>query len=96
MARIEKYGPGSEKLFDAQLELLELEPVVSNAEIQAESERPQLKLPLRTARKYRGRQELPADLPRTEQLIASTPEQCVCGKETVVIGYETAVQLIPA
>ena len=38
--RIAKYGPGSEKLSDAQLELLELEPGVSSVEVQAESERP--------------------------------------------------------
>jgi hypothetical protein len=96
LVRIEKYGPGSEKLSDAQLELLELEPGVSSAELQAESERAQLKLPFKTARTHPGRQELPADLPRTEQIIACTPEQCVCGncgKETTLIGYETAEQL---
>src|SRR5580704_16435934 len=96
LLRIEKYGPGSEKLSDAQLELLELEPGVSSAEIEAESERAQLKLPLKTARKHPGRQELPADLPRIEQLLACTPQQCVCGncgKATTVIGYETAEQL---
>jgi hypothetical protein len=69
LLRIEKYGPGSEKLSDAQLELLELEPGVSSAEIEAESQRAQLKLPLKTARKHPGRQELPADLPRIEQLL---------------------------
>jgi hypothetical protein len=31
--RIKKYGPGSEKLSDAQLELLELEPGVSQVEV---------------------------------------------------------------
>jgi hypothetical protein len=36
---IAKYGPASEKLSDAQLELLELEPGVSNVEVPAESER---------------------------------------------------------
>jgi len=39
---------------------------------------------------------LPAELPRTEQIIACTPEQCVCGncgKETTLIGYESAEQL---
>lgn len=36
---IAKYGPASEKLNDAQLELLELEPGVSSVEVQAESER---------------------------------------------------------
>jgi transposase len=64
LLRIEKYGPGSEKLFDAQLELLELEPGVSSAEVEAESERAQFKLPLKTARKHTDRQELPANLPR--------------------------------
>jgi transposase len=96
LVRIEKYGPGSEKLSDAQLELLELEPGVSSAEVEAESERAQLKLPLKTARKHPGRQELPADLPRIEQIIACTAEQCVCGKcgkETTLIGFETAEQL---
>jgi transposase len=96
LIRIEKYGPGSEKLSDLQLELLELEPGVSSLEVQAESQRAQLELPLKKARKHPGRQELPADLPRVEVLIACTPEQCVCGqcgKETIVIGYESAEQL---
>ena len=37
---IEKYGVGNEKLSNLQLELLEQEPGVSGAEVQAESERP--------------------------------------------------------
>jgi hypothetical protein len=37
LARIEKYGPGSEKLSDEQLALLELEPGVSQAEVEAEA-----------------------------------------------------------
>ena len=96
LIRIEKYGPGSEKLSDAQLELLELEPGVNEAEVAAEAERAQLKLPLGTAPKHPGRQELPADLPRKERLIPCSPEQCVCGKcgkETTVIGYEQSEQL---
>lgn len=93
---LEKYGPSSEKLSDQQLEFLELEPGVSRAEVEAESERAQLKLPLKAARKHPGRQELPAHLPRIEKIVACTPEQCVCGncgKETTLIGYETAEQL---
>ena len=39
LQRIEKYGPKSEKLSDAQLELLEGEPGVSTAEVEAESQR---------------------------------------------------------
>jgi transposase len=96
LARIEKYGPGSESLSDDQLELLELEPGVSSAEVEAESQRQQLQLPLKAARKHPGRQQLPAELPRTEQIIVCTPEQCVCGKcgqQTTVIGYESSEQL---
>jgi len=99
LARIEKYGPGSEKLSDEQLALLELEPGVSQAEVEAESERAQLKLPLRKAAKeakHPGRQALPAHLPRVEKIIACTPEQCVCsqcGKDKELIGYETSEQL---
>jgi hypothetical protein len=80
LVRIEKYGPGSEKLSDDQLELLELEPGVSSAEVEAESHRGQLQLPLKAAHKHPGRQGLPPELPRTEQIIVCTPEQCVCGK----------------
>jgi transposase len=60
------------------------------------SERAQLKLPFKKPRTHPGRQELPPDLPRVEQIIACTPEQCVCGncgKETTLIGYESAEQL---
>ena len=39
LKRIEKYGAGSEKLSNLQLQLLEKEPGVSQAEIEAESER---------------------------------------------------------
>lgn len=96
LMRIAKYGPGSEKLSDAQLELLELEPGVSTVEVQAESERPALPSAAKTKRQHPGRQELPASLPRVERILRCTPEQCVCqgcGKETVVIGYEESCQL---
>jgi transposase len=93
---LEKYGPAGEKLSDEQLELLEREPGVSSAEVEAESERAQLKLPFKAAKKHPGRQELPAHLPRIEKIIACAPEQCVCGncgKENSVIGYEKSEQL---
>jgi transposase len=96
LIRIAKYGPGSEKLSDAQLELLELEPGVSSAEVQAESERPAVQPSTKTKRQHPGRQELPASLPRVERVLTCAPEQCVCqgcGKETVVIGYEASSQL---
>jgi transposase len=96
LVRIAKYGPGSETLSDAQLELLELEPGVSSAEVQAESERSAVQPWTKTKRQHPGRQELPANLPRVERILKCTPEQCVCqgcGKETVVIGYEESCQL---
>jgi transposase len=98
LQRIQKYGPGSEKLSKEQLELLEWEPGVSTAEVQAESAREPL--PGRPVEKkvvrHPGRQTLPADLPRVERLIACTAEQCVCGgcgRGTTVIGYEESEQL---
>ena len=98
LKRIQKYGPGSEKLTNEQLELLEWEPGVSVAEVQAESAREPV--PARPAEKrvgqHPGRQSLPAELPRIERVIRCTPEQCICagcGKQTVVIGHEQSEQL---
>ncbi len=102
LERIRKYGPASEKLSDAQLELLELEPGVSNAEVRAESEREPLPAPAATntptkqQRKHPGRQELPAELPRVEKVIPCAPEHCTCsacGRPTEVIGYDQSEQL---
>jgi transposase len=97
LRRIAKYGPGSEKLSNLQLQLLEEEPGVSQAEVAAESQReampPDTEQKKRQRRPHPGRQTLPPDLPRVEKVLACTPEQCVCGncgKETVVIGYETS------
>ena len=95
LQRIAKYGPGSEKLTNEQLELLELEPGVSNVEVEAESQREPLPS-APTRRRHPGRQTLPPDLPRVERVIACTAEQCVCGNcggETTVIGYEQSEQL---
>lgn len=95
LQRIEKYGPGSEKLSSLQLELLEQEPGVSNQEVAAESEReaPPPVSEEKKKRKHPGRQTLPADLPRVERVIACMSEQCVCGNcgaDTTVIGYEVS------
>jgi hypothetical protein len=101
---IEKYRPKSEKLSDAQLELLEGEPGVSTPEVEAESQREPLPAapsaeseskPGRV-RRHPGRQQLPAHLPRVEQVVGCTAEECVCqqcGKEKAVIGYEQSEQL---
>jgi len=107
LQRIEKYGPKSEKLSDAQLELLEGEPGVSAAEVEAESQREPVpaaaSAPVAEAagkpgktRRHPGRQQLPAHLPRVEQVVGCTPDECVCrecGKEKAVIGYEQSEQL---
>jgi transposase len=94
--RIAKYGPGSEKLSDLQLDLLDLEPGVSSQEVASESEREPLGSSSQDKKKRRnhpGRQTLPADLLRVEKIIACTPEQCVCvncGAGTKAIGYEVS------
>ncbi len=92
--RIARYGKRSEALSDLQLQLLDLEPGVSSEEVEAESEREPLKAPpvhtssSKPRRKHPGRQELPSHLKHVEQIIACKPEQCCCGKQTMVIGYE--------
>jgi transposase len=97
--RIAKYGPGSEKLSNLQLELLDLEPGVSNVEVVAESERealpgsPEEEKKKKKRRPHPGRQTLPPDLPRVEKILVCTPEQCKCGNcgaDTKVIGYEVS------
>jgi transposase len=100
LQRIQKYGPASEKLNDAQLELLEQEPGVSNLEVIAESQREPLpasvQLKPRRTRPHPGRQELPSDLPRVERVIPCAPEQSqcpCCGEPTEIIGYEQSEQL---
>ena len=98
LRRIAKYGPGSEKLSDLQLQLLEEEPGVSRQEVAAESEGEPLPgagndKEKKKPRPHPGRQTLPANLPHVEKVIACTPEQCVCGncgEPTVVIGYEVS------
>ena len=64
LMRIEKYGAGGEKLFQAQLELFEIEPVVSEMIEQVESEHAPVHRSTKKSGKHPGRQELPANLPR--------------------------------
>jgi hypothetical protein len=58
LMRIEKYGAGGEKLSQAQMQLFELEPVVSEME-EAESEHAPVHGPTKRSTKHPGRQELP-------------------------------------
>lgn len=94
LMRIAKYGVKSEKLSDVQLQFLEEEPGVHAAEIENEvleaSRKPKRRNP------KPGRHPLPDHLPRVEEIVACTPEQCRCGncgKETKVIGYDASEQL---
>lgn len=97
--RIEKYGPGSESLCAAQLELLEREPGVSAAEVAAEAGREALPagVPARGGeRTHPGRQRLPERLQRLESVAACPPEAAVCsgcGGPTRVIGYDESERL---
>ncbi len=106
LERIKRYGKQSEKLSDLQLQLLDLEPGVSSDEVQSEIERGPLPASnqesdkptdkQRNARRnHPGRNELPAHLhptalERVDKIVPCAPEQCTCGGETQVIGYEVS------
>src|SRR5438876_4611486 len=94
--RIEKYGAGGEKLSQTQMQLFELELVVSEMIEQAETEDAAVHRSTKKSGKHPGRQELPANLPRVERVLPCALDQRVCercGKETAVIGYEESTQL---
>ena len=90
LERIEKLGPRSETLSDLQLELLaDEEPGVTRDEVEAESRREPVKEVPPRQRRHPGRQQLPANLPRVETVIACAGKHCKkCGAETAVIGYD--------
>lgn len=98
--RIRMLGPRSETLNDLQLDLLaEEEPGVTRQEVEAESHRePVTQTPQREGRPPRrshpGRQRLPENLRRVEQVLACASKQCTrCGAETAVLGYDESEQL---
>ncbi|HUX68513.1 MAG TPA: IS66 family transposase [Terriglobales bacterium] len=103
LRRIEKYGPGSEKLNAQQLELLELEPGVSAAEVEAEGGRPPLPPPgggaaaeINPQRPPAGRPSLPAHLERrvgTITCVAGAETCAGCGGATAVIGHDVSERL---
>ena len=84
LERIRKYGPKSDTLPSAQLELLEAEPGVSDAEVEQEVQREAIaSIAQENAdkrKRHPGRQALPARLPRVERVMACTPEQRVCNR----------------
>jgi transposase len=96
LMRIENYGAGGEKLPHAQMVLFDLEPVISEVIMEAESKPEPVRRSTKTSCKHPGRQDLPPNLPHVERILPCTPDQRVCkrcGKETVVIGYEESSQL---
>ena len=94
--RIQRLGPRSETLSDLQLELLaEEEPGATSEEVEAEAGRePIPSIPKRERKPHPGRQRLPENLPRVEQVIPCAEQHCKeCGAETMVIGYDESEQL---
>lgn len=88
LMRLEKYGRRSEKLSDAQLELLDLEPGVHEAEVESEALIEAQSRPVHV-RKHAGRNPLPAHLERRNEMIASQERTCPgCGGARHVVGYE--------
>ena len=89
-------GPRSETLSDLQLELLaDQEPGTTLDEVEAEAQRPPLaEAPRRERRPHPGRQRLPENLPRVEEVVLCAKQTCgKCGAETAVIGYDESEQL---
>jgi transposase len=94
--RVKLLGPRSETLSDLQLELLaDQEPSATLDEVEAEAQRPLLAAaPPRERRPHPGRQHLPENLPRIEEVVACAEQTCrQCGAETAVIGYDESEQL---
>ena len=94
--RVKLLGPRSETLTDLQLELLaDQEPGVTGEEVAAEARRERMHTaPPRERKAHPGRQQLPDNLPRVEQVIPCAEHNCKhCGAKTAVIGYDESEQL---
>jgi transposase len=90
---LSKYGGKSEKLSDAQLALLELEPGVTREEVASEAAQPAREKKLTSRPAPHGREPLPAHLPRVEEIVRVPEDQrhcptCHCLK--CCIGYDVA------
>jgi transposase len=94
--RVKLLGPRSETLSDLQLELLaDQEPGTTLDEVAAEAQRPPLpEAPRRERRPHPGRQRLPENLPRVEEVVPCAEQACPqCGAETTIIGCDESEQL---
>jgi transposase len=102
MARMDKYGPRSEKLSASQLQLLDLEPGVQLAEVEAEASRQESEKKVDAApegkqrkkraaysRAHPGRSPLPGHLPRKEVIIP-----CEEAPDGPLVGYEVREELV--
>lgn len=102
MARMDKYGPRSEKLSSSQLQLLDLEPGVQLAEVEAEASRQDSEKKVSAApegkqrrkraaysRAHPGRSPLPGHLPRKEVIIP-----CEEAPDGPLVGYEVREELV--
>lgn len=107
LALIKKYGAKSEKLSDAQLQLLELEPGVHAAEIETEANHPPGDLPPvepapgKSRSKPPGRHAFPESLPRTVVVVPLCEADCICKScsgQKDLIAFEESEQLhvVPA
>ena len=94
--RVKLLGPRSETLSDLQLQLLaDEEPGTTLDEVEAEARRTPLPIvPPRQRRPHPGRQRLPENLPRVEEVVRCAGQTCrQCGAETAVIGYDESEQV---
>ena len=94
--RVKLLGPRSETLSDLQLELLaDEEPGATLDEVEAEARRAPLPHTApRERRPHPGRQRLPENLPRVEEVVSCAEQTCQqCGATTAVIGYDESEQL---
>lgn len=102
LLNIRLFGPKSEKLSSAQIQLLLGEISVTTAEIEkeaqhAEAEEQKQQPKSKKARpNHPGRNVLPEHLERREEILPCCPQDCCCsqcGAERPVIGYETREEL---
>lgn len=94
--RVKFLGPRSETLSDLQLALLaDEEPGTTLDEVEAEARRaPLTDAPPRQRRPHPGRQRLPENLLRVEEVVRCSEQSCrQCGAVTTVIGYDESEQL---
>jgi transposase len=96
------FGPKGEKLSPQQIQLLFQEVSVMAGEVEQEADRAEAQKPVRLApspqarASHPGREPLPEQLERREEILPCRPEDChcdKCGAQRPLIGYETREEL---